>query len=63
MLAVLPVTYGNLMIVFNAGEMGRLWWVPTIFIINLLTAVMALYKAVGMFFKKKDVSQEDWEDD
>ena len=61
MLFVLPVTYGNLMIVFDAGEMGRLWWVPTVFIINLLTAIMSIYKAASMFFTKKE--DVDWDDD
>ena len=62
MIAVLPTTYGNFMVVYHAGEMARLWWVPTVFIINLLTAVMAIYKATGMFLKKKSAPQEDWED-
>ena len=61
MIFLLPTTYSNLMIVYNAGEMARLWWVPTVFIINLLTAIMAIYKATGMFFQKKDIKQEDWE--
>ncbi|MDD4110194.1 MAG: hypothetical protein PHS54_01420 [Clostridia bacterium] len=61
MIFILPTTYSNLMIVYNAGEMARLWWVPTVFIFNLLTAIMAIYKATGMFFKKKDIKQEDWE--
>ena len=63
MLFVLPVTYGNMMIVFNAGEMNRLWWVPTVFITNLLAAMMSIYKATGMFFSKKGNDQEDWEED
>lgn len=62
MLLVLPTTYSNLMIVYNAGEMGRIWWVPTVFVINLISAMMTIYKAMGMFFEKND-TQEDWEDD
>lgn len=62
MLLVLPITYSNLMIVFNAGEMSRLWWVPTVFTINLITAIMAIYKAASMFFSKTN-EPEDWDDD
>lgn len=60
MIFVLPTTFSNLMIVFDAGEMGRLWWVPTIFVINLLSAVMCFYKAAGMFFTKKNDDKEEW---
>ena len=62
MLFVLPITYSNLMIVYEAGEMSRLWWVPTVFIANLLTSIMAIYKAAEMFFSKGD-DQEDWDED
>ena len=62
MLLVLPITYSNLMIVFNAGEMSRVWWVPVVFIANLLTSIMSIYKAAEMFFSKKD-DQEDWDED
>jgi len=62
MMVVLPVTYSNLMIVFNAGEMSRLWYIPTVFIINLLSALMSIYKAAGMFFSKKEKEAEDWDD-
>ena len=61
MLFLMPTTYGNLMVVYNAGEMGRLWWVPVVFIINLITAIMALYKATGMFFSK-EASVEEWDE-
>jgi len=61
MIIVLPITYGNLMIVFEAGEMSRVWWVPTIFVINLLAAIMCAYKATGMFLTKKTNQQEEWE--
>lgn len=63
MLLVLPITYGNLMIVFNAGEMSRLWWVPTTFTANLLAAIMSIYKAAEMFFSKKEDDPEDWDED
>jgi len=60
MIFVLPTTYGNFMIVYQAGEMSRLWWVPTVFIINLITAIMSIYKATGMFFSKKEEQSEEW---
>lgn len=61
MIVVVPITYGNLMIVYNAGEMSRLWWVPTVFIINVLAAFMSIYKVMGMFFQKKEV-QAEWDE-
>lgn len=63
MLLVLPTTWGNMIIVYKAGEMSRLWWVPTVCIINFLSAIMALYKAIGMLVKKKDDAQQDWDED
>jgi len=62
MIILLPTTYGNLMIVFEAGEMGRVWIVPVVFVCNILTAIMATYKATGMFFGKKREDKEEWED-
>jgi len=62
MLGVLPITYSNLMIVYYAGEMSRLWWVPTVFICNLLAAIMTSYKGASMFFTKKD-EEEEWDED
>lgn len=58
MILVLPTTYSNLMIVYEAGEMSRVWWVPVVFIVNLLTAIMSIYKAASMFFSKKEVQPE-----
>ena len=63
MVFLLPTTYGNLMVVYNAGAMARLWWIPVVFIINLITAILALYKATSMFFGKKVNEQADWEVD
>lgn len=61
MLFLLPTTYGNFMVVYKGGAMSRLWWIPIIFIINVLTAIIAFYKASGMFFKKKESTEENWD--
>jgi len=53
MLLILPTTYSNLMIVYEAGEMSRLWYIPTVFIMNLLTAIMAIYKATSRSLERK----------
>ena len=60
MIAILPTTYGNLMIVYDAGEMGRLWYIPVVFIMNILAAIMAVYKGAGMFLKKKTNDKQEW---
>jgi hypothetical protein len=61
MMALLPTTYGNLMVVWKAGVMGKLWWVPTVFVCNLLAVIIGIYKAAGMFFYKKKVEQQrEW---
>jgi uncharacterized membrane protein len=63
MILVLPTTYGNFMVVYEAGEMSRLWYIPMVFIMNLLTAIMAIYKATSMFFGKKETTSQDVDDD
>lgn len=63
MIFVLPTTYSNFMIVYHAGEMQRLWYIPLVFILNLVTAIMAMYKATGMFFSKKNKEQSrEWDE-
>jgi len=57
MTVILPITYGNLIIVYEAGEMANLWWVPVVFIINLITAIMAYYKFTTLLFAKKEVKE------
>ena len=54
MCLVLPTTYNNLIIVYEAGEMSKLWWVPVIFIVNLITVILAFYKFISSLMKKKE---------
>lgn len=54
MCLVLPTTYNNLIIVYEAGEMSKLWWVPVIFIVNLITVILAFYKFISSLAKKKE---------
>lgn len=61
MLLLLPTTYSNFILVYKAGEMGRLWWIPVVFIINLLSAIYAIQRATGMFLSKKRDDQQEWE--
>ena len=58
MILLLPTTYGNVKIVMDAGEMSRLFWVPLVFIINVITAVLALYKFASKAFTKQEQKQE-----
>jgi hypothetical protein len=50
----LPVTYNNMVVIYEAGQMAKYWWVPVIFIMNLLAAIMAFFKFVSAFTKKKE---------
>lgn len=62
MIFLLPTTYSNFMVVFKGGAMARLWYVPTVFLMNLLAAIMACYKATGMFFTKNRDDQAEWDE-
>jgi len=57
MLALLPTTYKNLIVVYDAGMLSKIWYVPVVFLINIFTAGMALYKFASMAFKKKEVTE------
>ncbi len=50
----LPTTYGNMITVYNAQQLAKYWWVPVIFICNLLAIIMAFYKFFNSIMKKKD---------
>ena len=57
MLALLPTTYSNLIVVYDAGMLGKIWHVPVVFLINVITALMALYKFASLAFKKKEETE------
>lgn len=60
MLAILPITYKNLVVVYYADMMNKFWYIPTVFIMNLLAAIFSINKTIGKFIKKKPDSQEEW---
>lgn len=53
MCLLLPTTYNNMIVVYNSGEMSKFWWIPVIFIINLITIILTFYKFTSSFMKKK----------
>jgi hypothetical protein len=59
MMLLLPITFKNMMIVYESGQMAQYLWIPAIFIINLITVLMAAYSFLSKSFKK-DVRQEEW---
>jgi hypothetical protein len=54
MIALIPTTYKNLITVYDAGMLSKIWHVPIVFGINVFTAGMAFYKFASMQFGKKD---------
>ena len=58
MCGLLLVTYSNVMVVYNAGELAALWYVPLIFVINIITIIMAFYKFMSGLSKGKE--KEEW---
>lgn len=57
MVGLLPFTYGNFMIVYDANAMGSNMLVSIIFAINILTIGVCTYKFLG---SKPKPAQEEW---
>jgi hypothetical protein len=53
MILLLPTTYGNLQVVLNADSIGKLWHVPLVFVINVITVIMIFFKVTAKFTEKK----------
>ena len=61
-IALITTTYPNLIIVYNAQMMGKLWYIPTVFTINILGIFMCVMKFLDKQKKDKSKSQEqEWE--
>ena len=60
MCALLPVTYGNFMVVYDAGQIGQFWYIPAILLINIITIIMAFYKFTSNFVGNKQQDSEEW---
>ena len=58
MCALLTVTYRNFMVVYNAGQLALFWYVPVIFIMNIITIIIAFYKFTSFFFENSD--KKEW---
>jgi len=54
MTLALPLTYGNMMTVIDAGELSQYWWTLIVFLINLFTVIMAFFKFASKAFTKKE---------
>jgi len=52
MAILLPFTWHNLKVVFEAGEAGKYWYLVAVFIINALTVLLCAYKFMGAITKK-----------
>lgn len=60
---LLPTTYDNMIVVYEGGRMSDLWYIPAVFICNLLTVAVAFWKFMGKISDKKNKPQEQWEED
>jgi hypothetical protein len=60
MTLALPTTYKNLMVVYNAGAIGTHIGIPIVFVINLITVIMAFYSFSTKMFAKKDSTPSEW---
>jgi Zn-dependent protease with chaperone function len=63
MICIFPITWGNFKVVWVAGQMRQFFWIPAVFIINVLTIGLCVYKFMSMIIKPKSVAQEDWNSD
>lgn len=45
-IALITTTYPNFLIVYYKGMMGKFWYIPTVFIVNILAIFMCVMKFV-----------------
>lgn len=54
MCLLLPTTYNNLIVVKDAGQLSSAWWVLAVFVINVITVIMAFFKFMSLLTTKKE---------
>lgn len=59
LIGALPFTFHNFQVVWESGQLSRFWWVITVFIFNILSVIMCVYKFMSMV-GKKEVAQSEW---
>jgi hypothetical protein len=57
MIIFIPTTYGNVKVLLEAGAAGKYWYLILVFVINVLGAIMALYKFASIAFIKKEKTE------
>jgi len=60
LMGVLPFTYHNFMVVYSAGQMSKFWWIVAVFIINVLSVGLCVYKFMGQLKAKPQISNQSW---
>ena len=60
--ALITTTYPNLLVVYKAQMMGKLWYVPTVFIVNILGIMIAIMKFIDKLREDKNKQETgEWE--
>jgi hypothetical protein len=57
---VLPFTWHNFLVVQQAGQLTKYWWLVAVFILNVISVLLAIYKFMSQLSKKKPIVQEAW---
>lgn len=59
-IALLTTTWPNFLVIYEAGKMGQYWYLIAVFIVNVVSIIMCIYRFMNMLHKPKPVVQEEW---
>jgi hypothetical protein len=60
LIVALPFTWHNFKVLQEAGQLAKYWYLTLVFIINILSVFLCVYKFMGTLGKKKPVIAEEW---
>lgn len=60
LICVLPFTYHNFQVVYQAGQISQFWYIVAVFVINVLSIGLCIYKFMGAITKKEIVQTQEW---
>jgi len=64
MTLALPVTYGNVKVIYDAGEISSYWYLAAVFACNIIGIIFAFFKFMTLMSnkeEKKNNQNQEWE--
>lgn len=60
LIGTLPFTYHNFTVVYEKGQMSQFWWIVAVFIINIISIGLCVYKFMSLIGKPKPGASQPW---